>query len=126
MNKEKISSLAERLLQAKAAEDAATKDRKAVEAELVQEVGVEKANGSKTTAFDAFKVTITTAQNVKLDWDKYDEMVADIPAEYRPVKSKREVDEKGINWLRENQPEVYARLPLTITDRTPTAKVERV
>lgn len=126
MNKEKISSLAERLLQAKAAEDAATKDRKAVEAELVQEVGVEKANGSKTTAFDAFKVTITTAQNVKLDWDKYDEMVADIPAECRPVRSKREVDEKGISWLRENQPEVYAKLPLTITDRTPTAKVERV
>ncbi|MBB6578990.1 hypothetical protein HNP33_003095 [Comamonas odontotermitis] len=126
MNKEKISSLAERLLQAKAAEDAATKDRRTIEAELVQEVGVEKANGSKTTAFDAFKVTITTAQNVKLDWDKFDEMAGEIPAEFHPVKKKREVDEKGVNWLRENKPDIYAKLPLTITDRTPTAKVERV
>lgn len=126
MDTEKISSLAERLLAAKAAEDAATKDRKAIEAELVSEVGVEKANGSKTSNFEGFKVTITTAQNIKMDWDAYDKIVGDIPESFRPVKSKREVDEKGVNWLRQNQADIYAKLPLTITDRTPAAKVERV
>ena len=68
----------------------------------------------KAFAIGDFKITVTGKINYKMDWKKWDEVKAQVPAELHPVKLKPEVDAKGIGWLRDNKPELYALVPVEI------------
>lgn len=102
---------------AKAAEAKAKRLRVKAEDQLIALVG-KKDKGSQTTEHDGFKVTTTAKWTTSMDWDKWDAIKAQIPAELHPVKQKHELDQAGVDWLKENRPDLYALLPI----ETKTAK----
>ena len=108
---------------AKAAEQAANAARVAVEAKILAETG-KKDEGSKTIELDRFKVTVTGKVTRKMDWDQWEKVKDQIPELMRPVKSKLELDEKGVKYLQLNEPAVYALLPITVTPAKTAVAVE--
>ncbi len=110
---EELKKLAQDWLSAKAEEAAANTRRVAIEQKIVALTG-QKQEGSKTTKAAGFSITVKGVINRKMDWEKWDEVKANIPAELHPVKQKPELDEKGVKWLKENRPDIYAMLPIEV------------
>lgn len=100
-------------LKAKVDEARANKSRLAIEEDIVAIVG-KRAEGAQTTEQDGFKVTTTGKVTRKLDWDKWEKVKDQIPANLRPIKTKEELDEKGVKYLQDNEPEIYKLLPIEI------------
>lgn len=99
---------------AKAAENRAKDERLAAEERLCKLATV-KPEGSATTKTDAWKVTTTGKLNRKIDLEAFDAVAPTIPNELHPIKVKRELDDKGVAWLKENRPDVYAKIEPCIT-----------
>jgi hypothetical protein len=59
-----------------------------------------------------------------MDWDRWPEVKEKIPAHLRPVKTKEELDERGVKWLAENRPELYALLPLEVKPAKTAVNIE--
>lgn len=74
-----------------------------------------KPEGSKTDKTTRWKVTTTGKMTRKIDVEAFDKIAHTIPAEFHPIKSKRELDEKGLNWLKENRPAIYAEIIKLVT-----------
>lgn len=110
---EELKKLAQDWLAAKAEEAAANARRFAIEQQIVAITG-KKDEGAQTTKGEGCSVTVTGVINRKMDWKKWDEVKASIPAELHPVKQKPELDEKGVKWLKENRPDIYALLPIEV------------
>lgn len=110
---------------AKAAEDAAKQRRIAVEQQIVAHTGV-REKGSQTFKPDGFKVSVEGVLSVKMDWNAWDEVSASIPTNLAPVKTTREVDVTGVLYLRANEPEIYAKLPITVAPGKPRVSVTPV
>lgn len=110
---EKLNELAREWLEAKAAEDSASKLRVAIEDQIVALTG-KRDEGSQTHDLGPFKLTVKGVLYRKMDWDKWETVSRQIPVEYHPVKLKPELDEKGIKWLQEQRPELYALLPIEV------------
>lgn len=110
---DQLKDLSTQWLEAKAREKQANSDRIAIEEKIVAITG-KRDEGSKTHDIGDFKITVTGKINYKMDWKKWDEVKAQVPAELHPVKLKPEVDAKGIGWLRDNKPELYALVPVEI------------
>lgn len=109
-----IETLATDWLRAKGEEAAANKRRVEIESQLVELIG-KKDEGSKTQEVGNFKITTTGKVTRKMEWDKWELVKEQIPANLHPIKTKEELDEKGVKWLKENQPEFYNLLPITVT-----------
>lgn len=109
-----IETLATDWLRAKGEEAAANKRRVEIESQLVELIG-KKDEGSKTQEVGNFKITTTGKVTRKMEWDKWASIKEQIPANLHPIKTKEELDEKGVKWLKENQPEFYNLLPITVT-----------
>lgn len=99
---------------AKLAEDKCKEWRIAVEEALDKILG-HKPEGSKTHTVGFYKVTMTGVINRKLDHDKWKEVEKQVPAELRPVKTKLELDEKGVKWLQENRPDIWRVVAQAVT-----------
>lgn len=102
-------------LTAKAKEDAAKAARIDIEKQMESLVAL-KPEGSKTIHDGKFTISFKTGKNYKMDWVKWEEVKASIPENIHPVKMKPEVDETGVRWLRDNNPQAYALLPMTVSD----------
>lgn len=112
---ESLKELCQKWLAAKARERQAADERAKIEAQMVALTG-QKTEGSQThDAGDGFKVVVKGVMNRKMDWDKWDQVKDQIPAELRPVKMKPTLDETGVKWLQENRVDLYALLPITAT-----------
>lgn len=107
--------IAEDLFNAKLDEAKATAKRVALEEELIELVGAKK-EGAQTHTIGDFKITITGRINRKIDWDLFDSGIASkIPETLHPVKVKRELDETGVKYLENNEPQLYKILAKALT-----------
>lgn len=108
-----LANLCADWLRAKEVERKATADRVTIEELIISQTG-KKDEGAQTHATDGFKVTVTGKISRKMDWEKWNTIKAQIPAEMHPVKMKPELDEKGVKWLAENEPTLYRLLPIEV------------
>ena len=107
--------IANDLFQAKLDEEKAKEQRIALEEELIGLVGA-KEEGAQTHTIGEYKITITGVLNRKIDWDTFDASIAaKIPESLQPVKIKRELDETGVKYLQNNEPQLYKHLAKALT-----------
>lgn len=118
-----LKELCSKWLAAKQAEAEWNKRRVEVEEQIVAITG-KKDEGAQTTNEDGFKITVTGKVTRKMDWDKWKEIEGSIPAALRPVKYKPELDEKGVKYLMQNEPEIYARLPIEVKPAKTAVTIE--
>ena len=107
--------IAKDLFDAKLEESFAEAKRIALEQELIELVGA-KEEGAQTHTIGEFKITITGRINRKIDWDVFDKAIASkIPESLHPVKVKRELDDAGVKYLANNEPQLYKILAKALT-----------
>ena len=107
--------IANDLFAARATEKEANERRVALEEELIALLGA-KEEGAQTHAVGDYKITITGKLIRKIDWDMYDESIAaKIPESLQPVKVKRELDDTGVKYLANNEPQIYKLLAKALT-----------
>lgn len=104
-------------VQAKRAEDAATKARITAEDRILAMCPA-KEEGSQTIEVGGFKLTTTGKLTYKCDDPK---ALAEFcvgqswPGSYAPIKVETKLDETGAKWLRANEPGLWAQLAPFIT-----------
>lgn len=103
-----LKELLENWLVAKSVEDDAKKERVAIEEKILDSIGRPNSESQSTKEYDGFKVTVTPSVTRKLDIKGAEAILETIPEELRPVK--KVVDETGIKWLYNNEPDLYKRL----------------
>lgn len=107
--------IANELFEAREAEKKANERRVELEEELIALLG-QKEEGSQTHEVGDYKVTITGKLIRKIDWDLYDQSIAaKIPESLQPVKVKRELDDTGVKYLANNEPQIYRLLAKALT-----------
>ena len=107
--------IAHELFEAREAEKQANERRVELEEELIALLG-QKEEGSQTHEVGDYKVTITGKLIRKVDWDLYDKSIAaKIPESLQPVKVKRELDDSGVKYLANNEPQIYRLLAKALT-----------
>jgi hypothetical protein len=107
--------LAQQLIAAKAVEAKATKDRVAVEEQLIELLGVKPEGAQTHDLTNGLKITITGKQTYKADMPLLMQLAGSLPANLRPLKVETKLDETGAKFLRTNEPEVWAMLAPAIT-----------
>lgn len=119
-----IDQLVADFIAAKRDETAANKRRIAIEDAIINMLGA-KEEGATTTELDnGMKVTITGKVSYSADMDALQEICAKLPAEFRPIKTKVELDSTGCKYLRANEPQVWAKLSKAITVKPAKTAVE--
>ena len=107
--------IANELFEAREAEKKANERRVELEEELIAILG-QKEEGAQTHEVGDYKVTITGKLIRKIDWDLYDKSIAaKIPESLQPVKVKRELDDTGVKYLANNEPQIYRLLAKALT-----------
>ena len=111
----------------KTVEDELKAERQAI-AKQIAEALEHPEEGSKTHAVGPYKVTVKGTINRRVDWGALDGVFERHPECHAPVRVKRELDDKGVRWIRDNAPEIYAEMAETITAKpeAPGIKVEVV
>lgn len=113
----------------KKAEETAKKKRIEVEAQLESCYG-EFEGKSKTFNEDdlGFKVNFKKNVSVKLDQDAWKSTRLNVPEDLRPEKIKFELDEKGFEYLKENNKDIYKMVSacVEIKPGKTTVKVEKI
>lgn len=104
-----IDGLLSEWLDAKAQETAAQKRRTKIEAEITAAFDT-KPEGSITHKTERHKVTLTQPISRKVDAAVWGSVGYLIPEQLRPVKVKLEPDAKGMKWLAENEPAMWAKI----------------
>mgnify|MGYP000237460379 CR=1 FL=1 len=120
-----LEQLSAEWLAAKKAEAAASKQRTAIEEQIVALTG-KRDEGAQTIEAEGFKVTVTGKISRKMDWDKWEAIKAKIAPNLHPVKYKPELDEKGVKYLQANEPEIYALLPIEVKPAKTAIEVKAV
>ncbi len=112
-----LESLADAWTEAKHAEDAAAKRRTVIEAQIIALAG-ERDEGSETRELaDGRKLTVTAKVTRSVDADAWRQVMHQVPEQLRPISfvEKAEIDLKGLRWLQENEPAVYAIVAQAVT-----------
>lgn len=120
-----LKELCNKWLHAKANETKATKERIAIEDEIVALTG-KKEEGAQTIDAGAFKVTVTGKVSRKMDWTAWETVKHSIPTNLHPVKLKPELDERGVKYLQANEPDIYKILPIEIKPAKTAVEVKAV
>ena len=121
---------AERLIQAKAAEQQAQHARLTAELEVLDLLG--ELDGEGTTRFEAgdYKLTVRTSMTRNVDKDVLAEIAPNIPEAIakRLFRWKPELDLKELRYLQSNEVELYGIVAQAITMKSakPAITVERV
>lgn len=118
-----LNKLCQDWLKAKEVETAANVLRCDIELQIVAITG-HKEEGAKTVNKGAYKLTVAGKLTRKMDWDKWELVKGQIAPLLHPVKSKLELDEKGVKYLKDNEPEIYALLPLEVKPAKTSVSVE--
>lgn len=120
---------AERLIQAKAAEQVANHARLVAELEVLDLLG--ELDGEGTTKFEAgnYKLTIRTSMTRTVDKDVLAQVAPNIPEAIakRVFRWKPELDLKELRYLQSNEVELYGLIAQAITMKSakPSITVER-
>lgn len=119
-----IEWLAQRLIDAKAAEAKANKDRVAIEEQIVEALG-HKPEGAQTHELaNGLKLTITGKMSYKADMNMLMQLAGQLPPNLRPIKMEPKLDETGAKYLRNNEPEVWTMIAPAITVKPSKTSVE--
>lgn len=109
---------------AKERENKAVDERWEIEKKIVAITGKKEEGSSTVKAGESFKVTVTGTVSRKMDWAKWESVKDKVPAQLHPVKTKLELDEKGVKYLRDNEPEIYKLLPIEVKEGKTGIKIE--
>lgn len=108
---------------AKTVEEKAKADRVAVEDQILALVKP-KEEGATTTKVGDYTLTVTGKVSRKMDWAAWDLIKSDIPVDMHPIKTKVEVNDIGVKWLKEHRSDLYAKLPLTVTPAKTSVEIK--
>ena len=124
-NEPNPTDLLQILINAKAAEDQAKANRIAAEKALLPFLE-SVPEGSKTTDIDGFKVTVTSRVNRRASGDQLAGLQREIRGNLCPVKMVPKLDEPGLKWLQNNEPDIYATAAqfFTATPGKPTVTIK--
>lgn len=114
---EPLENLVDQWAAAKREEEAANARRIAIEAAIISQTG-EPEEGSQTVELaDGRKLTVTSKITRTIDEQLWRSVLHDVPEHLRPIVfvETAKLDLKGLRWLRENQPNVYALVSTAIT-----------
>ncbi len=109
-----IADLAADYAAAKDAENQWATRRKTI-AEAIQKITGHDSEGQKTYAADGWKITVKAPLIRTMDWKQWEHTKAKIPVALWPVEMKPSLDEKGVKWLQNNEPELYYLLAECLT-----------
>lgn len=110
-----IDMLAEQLVAAKAAENAANKQRVAIEEKIISMIGAREEGSSTTELANGLKLTLTGKMTYKADMPTLLSICQTLPESLRPIKTEVKLDETGAKFLRNNEPSVWAQIAPAIT-----------
>jgi hypothetical protein len=114
VNATSLTTLVDRLIEAKQAEAHATAVRVAAE-EAIARLIPPPQEGSQTTQLpDGRKVSLTGKLIYKADLETLMRLAADLPDHLRPLKTATTVDETGLKHLRSHEPEAWAHLAAAV------------
>lgn len=119
-----IEELVDQFIGAKAAEAAAAKRRVAIEEQMIALLGKREEGVETHELANGFKVTITGKVTYSADMEKLQEICTKLPQEFRPIKTKVELDSTGAKYLRANEPAIWAKLAKAITVKPAKTAVE--
>lgn len=111
-----LAQLAAAFAQAKAEETRAADLRRELAA-LIQNMTGHTAESSKTYKDGDWKVVVKQPVNRTMDWAAWEIVKQSIPEEFWPVEMKPCIDEKGVKWIKDNDPEIYATLSGAMTTK---------
>lgn len=111
-----LAQLCAAFAQAKAEETRAADLRKELAA-LIQNMTGHTAESSKTYKDGDWKVSIKQPVNRTMDWAAWEIVKKDIPEEFWPIEMKPCIDEKGVKWIKDNDPEIYQTLSGAMTTK---------
>jgi len=122
-----LDEMLNHLAHCKAQEDEARARRIKAEEAITTALGV-KSEGAQTHKVDNWSVTITGKINRTLDTATWDAIKTSVPEQFHPIRYKPEIDTKGLRWLEENEPAVYATVCQAITAKPgkPSVEIKRI
>lgn len=109
-----LSQLAADYAKAKEEEARAAALRRDLAAQIQALTGHE-SEGSKTYKDGDWKVTVKAPLITSMDWQKWEETKLAIPEQFWPVEMKPSLDTKGVKWIADNDPGLYAVLAQCLT-----------
>lgn len=120
-----LKTLAAQLLVAKESEHAARTARQLIEDKIVALTGL-KEHGQKTVPLPGMKVTVKPNFSYSLDKAAWDAVAPTFPQALLPYRVKREPNESRIRLIKQNHPDLYARLAtaLTVKPTRPSVEIE--
>jgi hypothetical protein len=114
-----LETLADAWAAAKREEDLAAKRRIEIEAEIIARAG-ERDEGSETHELaDGRKLTVTAKITRSIDEDAWRRVMHQVPEQMRPITfvESAKLDTKGLHWLQDNEPAIYAIVAQAVTAR---------
>ncbi|MCF8000089.1 MAG: hypothetical protein K9L25_13735 [Methylovulum sp.] len=128
-----LFTLADQWKEAKRNEDNANKLRVQIEQQMIAAASFTKLEGSQTLKNDALKVTFTAKLMKKLDVKKWLDIKPRLPEAFQRVVKETstidyKLDQKGLDYLRDNAPEILAQVAeaITVAPTKTAVKVERL
>ena len=103
-------------LKAKKAEEKSKEKRHDIEKQIEEQLP-EIEGQSKTFNEEGFKITLKKSESYKFikGWEL---ARGNFPAELLPEKIKYDVDKKGLDYLKENEPDIYKKISELIEYKT--------
>jgi hypothetical protein len=126
-NEPNVNELAARWLRAKAREEAANRERVAIEEQMLPHLDT-LPEGQRATILEDFKVLVVKRLSRSISESGVQAVQQLIPENYWPLKQKWEVDVNGLKWLQLNFPQYYEIAARYVTTKPgkPGFKVERL
>jgi hypothetical protein len=103
-------------IEAKSAETKAQALRHAIEAEIAAVFEV-RDEGAITHKTETHKVTLTQPIARSVDADLWTAVKHHLPPEMHPIKIKIEADAKGMKYLADNEPQLWAKVAPAFTTK---------
>lgn len=124
-NEPNVIELANQWLVAKAKEEAANKERIRIEDKILPFLEQKKEGAVTTELASGHKVTITNKLSRTMDFDAFARVRDQIPENLRPIKVKEVLDDAGVKWLQNNEPELYETIApcLTVKPAKPGVRI---
>ncbi len=112
-----LSELAYVLKNARAAEALARSGRVDAEEQIAALVPTEDIGQKTITLSDGTKITVKRGLNYKANLEQIQDYYFDLPDKHSPVKMKtiRELDTVGYEWIKQNDPESFAYISNFVT-----------
>jgi len=114
---EPLEHLVDQWVAAKRDEEAANRRRVEIEAAIIAKTGEPEEGSATVELADGRKLTVTSKITRTIDEQLWRSVLHDVPEHMRPIVfvETAKLDSKGLRWLRENQPQVYALVCTAIT-----------